>query len=115
MPYKNRRSGDKRSAGGKAVVAKYGRAHMAKIGLLGAQALLDQHGCEHMAEIGSAGYWKVMRRYGVEKPPLPLNANERRWLAEQEQAHQPKGEQSALFTLDDTREDVEQGSQDDAD
>ncbi len=55
MPYKNRRSGEKLSAGGKAVFAKYGRAHMQKIGRLGAQALLDQHGCEHMREIGQNG------------------------------------------------------------
>ncbi len=55
MPYKGRRTGGRGSAGGKAVVAKYGPAHMAKIGRLGAQALLDQHGCEHMAEIGQNG------------------------------------------------------------
>ena len=103
MPYKNRRSGEKVSAGGKAVVAKYGRAHMAKIGRLGAQALLDQHGCEHMREIGQNGYYKVMARYGVERPLPPISLNERRWLAEQERATQPDAEQGALFALDDTR------------
>ena len=55
MPYKGRRSGGKRAASGKAVVATYGPAHMPKIGSLGAQALLDQHGCEHMREIGQNG------------------------------------------------------------
>ena len=103
MPYKNRRSGEKLSAGGKAVVAKYGRAHMAKIGRLGAQALLDQHGCEHMAEIGQNGYYKVMKRYGVERPPPPIAWNDRQWMIEQERAEQPAAEQGALFTVDDTR------------
>ncbi len=103
MPYKGRRSGGKRSAGGKAIVAKYGRAHMAKIGSLGAQALLDQHGCEHMSEIGQNGYYKVMARYGVERPPPPISLNERRWMAEQERAQQPDAQQGALFMIDDTR------------
>lgn len=75
MPYKNRRKGGPGSAGGRAVVAKYGRAHMARIGLLGAQALLDKHDTEHMAEIGRNGYYKVMQRYGIERPqpPIPWN------------------------------------------
>ncbi len=103
MPYKSRRKDGPGSGGGKAVVAKYGRAHMAKIGPRGAQALLDQHGCEHMAEIGSNGYYKVMQRYGVERPPPPISLNERRWMAEQERAQQPDAEQGPLFTLDDTR------------
>jgi hypothetical protein len=55
MPHKGRRTGGRGSAGGKAVAAKYGRAHMAKSGSLGAHALLDQHGCEHMRAIGSNG------------------------------------------------------------
>lgn len=80
MPYKNRRSDNpKRSAGGKAVVAKYGRGHMARIGLLGAQALLDNHGTEHMAEIGRNGYYKVMARHGVERPQPPIPWNLRRF------------------------------------
>ena len=44
-----------------------------------------------------------MRCYGVERPPLPLNANERRWLAEQQQAQEPDAGQGALFALDDRR------------
>jgi hypothetical protein len=55
MPYKGRHKRGPGSAGGNAVAAKYGRAHMAKIERLGAQALLDQHGCEHMREIGQNG------------------------------------------------------------
>ncbi len=103
MPYKNRRSGEKRSAGGKAVAAKYGRAHMAKIGRLGAQALLDQHGTEHMREIGQNGYYKVMQRYGVERPPPPIAWNDRQRMIAQERADQAAAEQGALFALDDTR------------
>jgi hypothetical protein len=83
MPYKGRRSGGKRSAGGKAIVAKYGRAHM--------------------REIGQNGYYKVMARYGVERPPPPRSLNERRWMAEQERAQQPDAQQGALFMIDDTR------------
>lgn len=80
MPYKGRRKNGPGSAGGNADVAKYGRAHMAKIGLLGAQALLDRHGCEHMAEIGRVGYRKAMQKQGLpfvdkrifaELPPPP--------------------------------------------
>ena len=81
MPYKGRRKGGPGSAGGQAVVKKYGRAHMAKIGRLGAQALLDNHGCEHMSEIGRNGYYKVMRRYGVERPAAPIPWNVRRLQA----------------------------------
>lgn len=82
MPYKGRRKGGPGSAGGQAVVAKYGRDHMARIGLLGAQALLDQHGCEHMSEIGRNGYYKAMQRYGVERPQPPIPWNLRRFEAE---------------------------------
>ncbi len=103
MPYKGRRTGGPGSPGGKAIAAKYGRAHMQKIGRLGAQALLDQHGCEHMREIGQNGYYKVMARHGVERPLPPISLNERRWLAKQERAAQPDAEQGALFALDDTR------------
>lgn len=78
MPYKNRRKGGPGSAGGRAVVAKYGRAHMARIGLLGAQALLDNHGCEHMSEIGRNGYYKAMQRYGIKRPQPPIPWNLRR-------------------------------------
>jgi hypothetical protein len=52
MPCKGRRKDGPGSAAGtlwvQALVAKYGRQHMAAIGRLGAQALLDRHGCEHM-------------------------------------------------------------------
>ena len=103
MPYKGRRTGGRGSAGGKAVFAKYGRAHMGKIGSLGAQALLDQHGTEHMSEIGQNGYYKVMKRYGVERPPPPIAWNDRQRMIEQEREEQAVAEQSALFLLDDTR------------
>lgn len=94
MPYKNRRSDNpKRSAGGKAVVAKYGREHMARIGRLGAQALLDNHGTEHMSEIGRNGYYKVMRRYGVERPQPPIPWNVRRFEA----APSPTGTQHTFL------------------
>lgn len=65
MPYKGRQKDGPGSAGGKAVFAKYGRAHMQQLGLLGAQALLDRHGCEHMAEIGRIGYRKAMQQQGL--------------------------------------------------
>ncbi|HEY0739292.1 MAG TPA: hypothetical protein VGD69_30500 [Herpetosiphonaceae bacterium] len=94
MPYKNRRSDNpKRSAGGRAVVEKYGRAHMARIGRRGAQALLDNHGTEHMAEIGRNGYYKVMQRYGVERPQPPIPWNLRRF----EEAPSPTGTQISLM------------------
>jgi hypothetical protein len=98
MPYKNRRHNGPGSAGGKAVVAKYGRAHMAAIGRLGAQALLDRHGCEHMQEIGRSGYYKVMRRYGIE-PVRPIPWNERRRL----EALQPQPEADQLTLFDEPR------------
>jgi hypothetical protein len=104
MPYKGRRKDGPGSAGGKAVVAKYGRAHMRALGRLGAQALLDRHGCEHMAEIGRAGYYKVMRRYGVEPPPPPIPWNERQWLIAEARAQEPVAEQGTLFDSADTRE-----------
>ncbi|HEY0607770.1 MAG TPA: hypothetical protein VGD58_32950 [Herpetosiphonaceae bacterium] len=78
MPDKGRRRGGPGSAGGQAVVAKYGRDHMARIGRLGAQALLDRHDSEHMAEIGRNGYYTAMQRYGVERPQPPIPWNLRR-------------------------------------
>lgn len=96
MPYKGRRGGPG-SAGGRALVAKYGRAHMARIGLLGAQALLDQHGCEHMAEIGRNGYYKVMARHGVTRPQPPIPWNVRRFQA----PPMPSTAQTPLLLFDD--------------
>lgn len=97
MPYKNRRKGGPGSVGGRAVVAKYGRQHMARIGLLGAQALLDQHGSEHMAEIGRNGYYTAMQRYGVERPQPPTPWNLRRIEA----APIPTNTQAPLRLFDD--------------
>ncbi|HEY0734749.1 MAG TPA: hypothetical protein VGD69_07560 [Herpetosiphonaceae bacterium] len=97
MPYKGRRKGGPGSAGGRAVVAKYGRAHMARIGLLGAQALLDNHGCEHMREIGRNGYYKVMARHGIERPQPPIPWSLRRFEAQPS----PTGTQVPLFLFDD--------------
>jgi hypothetical protein len=103
MPYKNRRRGAKQSAGGKAVVAKYGCQHMAAIGRRGAQALLDKHGCEHMQEIGRNGYYTAMNRYGVERPEPPIPWNERRWQALAAHEQEPNAEQGTLFDSADAR------------
>lgn len=97
MPYKGRDSSRPQAAGGRAVVKKYGRRHMAAIGRLGAQALLDQHGCEHMAEIGRAGYRTVMRRHGATpEPTAPIPWNVRRFMG----APTPTGDQLTLDVYD---------------
>jgi len=41
------------SAGGQAVVRKYGRSHMAKIGSLGGNAVVDKYGTNFLSLIGS--------------------------------------------------------------
>jgi hypothetical protein len=96
MPYKGRQKGGRGSAGGRAVVAKYGRGHMAKIGMQGAQALLDNHGTEHMSEIGRNGYYKVMQQHGVERPQPPIPWNWRRVEAEPT----PTGTQISLISFE---------------
>jgi hypothetical protein len=97
MPYKGRRKGGPGSAGGRAVVTKYGRGHMSRIGKLGAQALLDNHGTEHLSEIGRNGYYKVMAWHGVERPQPPIPWNVRRFEAEPT----PSGTQTPLLLFDD--------------